>query len=202
MQILLCTSHQEWTVQLLLVLTVSCLSASSTNSSVECCVVCTISLNVLSPFFLLPVRGSRHPAVLSPPPFCLSQCVSPLLSLSSLSSIRLLPLSSVLVSFYLYTGLQTFPPMATLAMRAYPWLTGSPHPPLWVPLYLWHHRTLCHFFSLLLVLTLALITSSKRTNVIHFYFNSLKPLKSAKHIRKNICPFWQQKLSTLGKEMN
>lgn len=45
------------------------------------------------------------------------------------------------------------------------------------------------FFSLLLVLTLALITSSKWTNVIHFYFNSLKPLKSAKHIRKNICPF-------------
>lgn len=45
------------------------------------------------------------------------------------------------------------------------------------------------FFSLLLVLMLALITSSKRTNVIHFYFNSLKPLKSAKHIRKNICPF-------------
>lgn len=97
----------------------SCLSSSSTNSSTECCVFRSIFLIVLSPSFFLPVRGSRHPAAPPPPPLSFSMCLTPV-SLSSLSSIRLLPLSSVLVSFYLYTGLQTFPPMATLAMRAYP----------------------------------------------------------------------------------
>lgn len=51
----------------------------------------------------------------------------------------------------LYTGLQTLPPMATLAMRAYPWLTGSPHPPLWVPLSLWCRRcVVCVTYSCVL----------------------------------------------------
>lgn len=141
-------------------------------------------------FFPLPVRGSRHPAVLPPSPFCLSQCVSPLLSLSSLSSIRLLPLSSVLVS-----SLYRTPNVSSNGNPGYESLPltdrQSPPPSVSssVPVTPSHSVP---FFSLLLVLTLALITSSKQTNVVHFYFDGLKPLKSAKHIRKYICPFWNK----------
>lgn len=110
-----------------------------TSYTARCIFPTYISLTALSPSSLLPVLGSRHPAA-SRSPLSFSTCLTPV-SLSSSSSIP----SPVLVSFYLYTGLQTFPPMATLAMRAYPWLTGSPHPPLWVPLFLWRHHNLCHF---------------------------------------------------------
>lgn len=100
-----------------------------------------VFLTALSPSFLY---LSVTPVTLRPPlPLSFKMCLTP--SPSALHSPFLLSLSCVVVSFYLYTGLQTFPPMATLAMRAYPWLTGSPHPPLWVPPYLWLRRNLCHF---------------------------------------------------------
>lgn len=107
----------------------------------------TIFLTALSPSFLLPcpwVPSPRGPPV----PSVFLNVSHPCFPLFFILPFLLFPLSSVLVvSFYLYTGLQTFPPMATLAMRASPWLTGSPHPPLWVPLYLWRHRNLCHFIA-------------------------------------------------------